>query len=74
MTIQNIEKQLMKLDTTSRAKLASILLSSLDDLSVAENEKLWAEEALRRHNDLMKGNAKSKPADVVFKNARARLK
>jgi len=74
MTVQNIEKQLMRLDTSSRAKLASILLSSLDDLSDAENETLWAEEAFRRHNDLVKGSAKSKPADIVFKNARARLK
>ena len=74
MTVQNIEKQLMKLDTNSRAKLASILLSSLDDLTDAENEKLWAEEAIHRHNDMIKGNVKSKPADIVFKNAHARLK
>ena len=74
MTVQNIEKQLMRLDTSSRAKLASILLSSLDDLSDAENETLWAEEAFRRHNDLVKGSAKSKPAGIVFNNARARLK
>ncbi|MDP1677096.1 MAG: addiction module protein [Bacteroidota bacterium] len=74
MTVHNIEKELMKLDTGSRAKLASKLLSSLDDLSDSENEKLWAEEAFRRHNDLTKGNAKLQPADVVFKNARTRLK
>ena len=49
MTVQNIEKQLMKLDANSRAKLASRLLSSLDNLSEDENEKLWAQEALRRH-------------------------
>ncbi|MDP2886550.1 MAG: addiction module protein [Ignavibacteria bacterium] len=74
MTVQNIEKQLMRLDANSRAKLASILLSSLDDLSDAENETLWAAEAFRRHNALVKGRAKSIPVDIVFKNARARLK
>ncbi len=74
MTVQHIEKQLMKLDANSRAKLASKLLSSLDELSEHENEKLWAEEALRRHEDLLRGKAKSRPADAALKSARARLK
>ena len=74
MTVQHIEKQLMKLDANSRAKLASKLLSSIDELSEHENEKLWAEEALRRHEDLLRGKAKSRPADVALKSARARLK
>ncbi len=42
MTVQNIEKQLIKLDVNSRARLATFLLSSLDDLTDEENEKLWA--------------------------------
>jgi Putative addiction module component len=74
MTIQRIEKEIMKLDSNSRAKLASRLLSSLDELSEDENEKLWAEEALRRHEDLLRGKAKSRPAGAVLRNARARLK
>jgi len=74
MTVQHIEKQALKLDVNSRARLASALLSSLDDLSESENEKLWAEESLLRHEEMIKGKAKSKPADLVFKNARARLK
>ncbi len=74
MTVLHIEKQALKLDVNSRARLASALLSSLDNLSESENEKLWAEEALLRHADMIKGKAKSKPADLVFKNARTRLK
>ncbi len=74
MTVQSIEKQLMKLDANSRAKLASRLLSSLDELSDGENEKLWAQEALRRDEDMTQGKSKSRPADAVFKNARVRLK
>jgi hypothetical protein len=74
MTVQRIEKQLMKLDANSRAKLASRLLSSLDELSEEENERLWAQEALSRHEDLIRGKAKSRPADVVLKSARARLR
>jgi len=54
--------------------LASALLSSLDDLSESENEKLWGKEALSRHDEMIKGKVKAKPANLVFKDARARLK
>lgn len=74
MTVQNIEKQLMKLDAIARAKLAKRLLSSLDELSESEIEKLWAQEALRRHEDMTRGKANSRPANAVFKNARTRLR
>ena len=74
MTVQTIQKQAMKLGVRSRAKLATRLLQSLDELTEAENEQLWAEEALRRHELLLSGKAKSRPASEVFKNARARLK
>lgn len=74
MTIQTIEKQLMKLDANARAKLASALLSSLDNLSDAENEKLWAEEAYKRHHDIIKGKTTTRPSESVIKTARGRLK
>jgi len=74
MTVQNIERQLMKLDSRTRAKLASRLLVSLDELSDEENEQLWAQESLRRHKELIKGKATSRPANIVFREARARLK
>ncbi len=74
MTIQNIEKQLLKLDALTRAKIAHRLLESLDVLTERENEKLWVEEALHRHNEVINGKAKSRNADAVFKTAKARLK
>jgi hypothetical protein len=74
MADQNIEKKLMKLDVNSRAKLASKLLTSLEDLSEDEIEKLWAEEAFRRDEELNKGKAKLIDAGIVFKSARARFK
>mgnify|MGYP002069125361 FL=1 len=74
MTVKQIERQLLKLDSRSRAKLAERLLHSLDELSEAENEQLWAQEALRRHQELSSGNAKARPANEVIREARARLK
>jgi hypothetical protein len=74
MTVQSIEKKLLKLDANSRAKIANKLLSSLEELSPMEIEKLWAEEALRRDEELTKGKSKSISAVQVFKNARTRFK
>lgn len=73
MTVQSIQKEALKLDARSRAKLAGILLSSLDDLSEDENERLWAEEAIRRHEEVERGSLRTKPVSTVIKNARSRV-
>lgn len=74
MTVREIERQLFKLDARSRAKVAKKLLQSLDELSEAENEQLWAQEALRRHEELINGKTKSRSSSEVLRSARARLK
>ena len=73
MTAKEIEKQLLKLAPRARAKLAKKLLHSLEELSDAENEQLWAQEALRRHEELAGGKTKGRPAEEVFRDAQARL-
>ena len=74
MTVKQIEKALLKLDLRSRAQLAEKLLHSLDNLSQAENERLWAEEALRRYQEMKSGKIKGKLAAQVMKGARTQLK
>ena len=74
MTIKQIEVELLKLDTKSRARLAEKLLHSLDKLSDSENEQLWAEEALRRHQELVNGKATSRDANEVLRDVRNALK
>ena len=74
MTVKNIEKKVLELNVKSRAKLANKLLSSLDDLSETEIDKLWAEEALRKNEEISKGKVKLRPAEEVFNEARKRLK
>jgi hypothetical protein len=73
MRIEELESEALKLDASGRARLAGKLLRSLEALSEAENEKLWAEEALRRHQEMEKGVAIGRPAEDVFRDARARL-
>ena len=74
MTVKQIEKVLLKLDLQSRAQLAHKLLTSLDDLSEAEIEQLWAREAIRRHEEMVSGKVKGKPIEQVLREVRAQLK
>jgi len=74
MTVKNIEKKVLELNAKSRAKLANKLLSSLEDLSESEIEKLWAEESLRRNEEINRGKVKLRPAEEVFNAARKLFK
>ncbi|HEY3353480.1 MAG TPA: addiction module protein [Polyangia bacterium] len=69
-----IERAALELEPRSRAKLAERLLASLDSLSEAEIQALWAEEAERRDAELEAGAEAARPAADVFRDARARLK
>ena len=74
MSRDQIEAEALKLDPKSRARLAGKLLESLEDLSDPECHALWAEEAERRDAELDAGEADTRPADDVFRDARHRLK
>ena len=73
MTLEELEVEVLKLNADSRAKLAEKLLYSLEELSDAEIERLWAEEAVRRHQELESGKGVSRPATEVLRDARSRL-
>jgi hypothetical protein len=73
MDLAALETEALKLNPRSRARLAEKLLQSLETLSEAENEQLWAEEALRRHEELETNTAVARSAEEVFREARARL-
>lgn len=48
MSIKEIEAEIRKLDSKDRATLAKWIVESLDDLSEAEVEVLWAEDYRRK--------------------------
>ena len=74
MTIDELKSIVLELPLEERARLASDLLLSLDDLSEQETEHLWLEEASRRDAEVDAGKAELIPGDQVFAEARARLK
>jgi hypothetical protein len=73
MGIDQIESEALKLDLKERARLAHTLLQSLDSLSDGENARLWAEEAMRRHEDLASGQSEEIPDEEVLRDAYARV-
>lgn len=71
---KDIAAEALELPLTARAELASRLLDSLDDLSEAENDQLWAQEAERRYAEYKAGNIEAVPAEEVFARLRSRRK
>ena len=62
-------KNALSLDAHDRAALAQRLLASLEELSEADAERLWAEEAQRRLEEYRAGRACAVPAEEVRKRA-----
>jgi hypothetical protein len=73
MTMNEVEAAALALDAGRRARLAEMLLRSLEDVSQEEIDRLWAEEALRRDEELDSGNATARDAEDVFRDLRARF-
>jgi putative addiction module component (TIGR02574 family) len=71
MKLTELENEALQLDPRSRARLAERLLGSLDDLSAAETEELWLDEAERREREWDAGKVEGMPADQVLRELRS---
>jgi hypothetical protein len=73
MSLKELEAEIRKLDLKDRATLAKRIVESLDELSKAEIEALWVEEAERRLDELEQGAATEIPAEEALRRARAAI-
>jgi 3-oxoacyl-[acyl-carrier-protein] synthase III len=73
ITLEQLEAEALKLSVEARARLAQRLLRSIEPAAESEIDRLWIEEAQRRHDELLAG-ALAIPADEVFAKARALLR
>ena len=71
--LEEVLRNALALDVQDRASLAERLLASLDQLSEAEADRLWADEAERRLKEYRAGRARSVPADEVHRRAQKLL-
>ncbi len=80
MSRKELEDAVLKLDRNDRAELANLLLESLDDEDSGENlskekiERLWAEEAVRRDEELESGKGQEIPVAEVLRELKTRYK
>lgn len=73
MTLSELATEALKLSAEERVRLAEILLRSLEPLSDEENARLWIAEARRRDAELDTDLSRGRPAEDVFRDARAQL-
>ena len=71
---KTIERQALQLPLSERAALAHKLLVGLENLSAAEYDELWADEASRRAAEIDSGAAQLVSSEEVSRKARALLK
>jgi hypothetical protein len=71
VTLDELKREALRPDPSTRANLARELLVSLDDLSEPEVERLWLEEAVRRDEEMASGKVRPIPMDEVLAALRA---
>ncbi len=74
MKINALEEEVLRLPPEERARLAELLLSSLDELPEAELERIWFAEAQRRAEQIDSGAVQLVPSEEVERKARALLR
>lgn len=74
MTIESLEKEMLRLPPEERARLAELLLSSLDELSGSDLERAWFAEAQQRAEQIDSGSVQLIPSEEVEKKARSLLR
>jgi hypothetical protein len=74
MNAEELKAEALRLAPEDRAKLAHALLESLEDLSEAEIEGPWGDEALRRDKEFDSRQVPLRRANDVLKEAKSRLR
>ena len=76
MTVEQIEAEVLKLPEQARAELLGRLMRSLADISVMDPDvaEAWAQEAIRRDEEMESGSVAGIPAEEVFAELRSKGK
>jgi putative addiction module component (TIGR02574 family) len=74
LTLQQITEQAMQLPAQSRVDLAEQLVESLSETELADVQKLWASEAIRRRDELRSGRVQAIPGEQVQAEVRRAIR
>jgi len=72
--LEELTTRAMALPAESRAELAEILIQSLEEKDEGEIRSAWLVEIHRRDQEIRAGEAVTKPADQVLREAREQLR
>jgi hypothetical protein len=69
-TLEQLVEQAMSLPSESRAKLADLLVQSLDPSELGALDRLWAAEAKRRRDEVRDGQVQAIEGDEALRRVR----
>ncbi len=70
LTLDQLAEEAMQLPSASRALLAERMVESLDFAETEVIQKLWAEEAIRRRDEIRSGRVQPIPGEQVLAEVR----
>ena len=73
-SVERLVEQALKLPSESRARLADLLVESLDAGTLGRIDRLWAAEAKRRRDDVRAGRVKTVPGAQARRKVRDALR
>ncbi len=71
LTLDQLAAAAMQLPASSRALLAEMMVESLDAGERDEIERAWADEALRRRDEVRSGRVQPVPGEQVIAEVRS---
>lgn len=66
MTVEQLTEEALALPSEARALLADRLVESLDPVEDERFQRIWADEALRRRDEVRTGAVKTIPGDEAM--------
>ena len=73
-TVEQLVEQAMNLPDELRARLADLLVESLDADTLTQIDRLWLSEAKRRRDEVRSGDVKTIPGDEALRSVRDSLR
>lgn len=73
-TVEKLAEQAMLLSSEARARLADLLVESLDGADLGQIEELWIAEAKRRRDEVRAGGVDTIPGEKALQQVRDSLR
>ena len=73
-TVEELADEAMNLPAESRARLADLLVESLDANELGQIDRLWVSEAKRRRDEVRSGRVETIPGDEALQKVRDALR